>query len=83
MATGADHYREAERLLAVGAGQRGSELDAICTAAAQVHATLANVAAIADLFALYGQVGGESKEAWRKVLVGDAATPAPVAGERE
>lgn len=37
-----DHFREAERLLRVCAGpQRGSDLDAICTAAAQVHATLA------------------------------------------
>ena len=45
--TGADHYREAERLLTVGVNQRGSELDTICTAAAQVHATLALAAATA------------------------------------
>jgi hypothetical protein len=45
--TGPEHYREAERLLTVGAGQRGSELDAICTAAAAVHATLALAAATA------------------------------------
>jgi len=47
MPTGPDHYREAERLLTVGVNQRGSELDAICTAAAQVHATLALAAATA------------------------------------
>ena len=46
--TGPDHFQEAERLLAVCAGpQRGSELDAACTAAAQVHATLALAAATA------------------------------------
>jgi hypothetical protein len=38
---GPQHFEEAERLLTVGAGHRGSEIDAICTAAAQVHATLA------------------------------------------
>ena len=48
MTSGPDHYREAERLLTIGAGQRGSELDAICTTAAQVHATLALAAATAD-----------------------------------
>src|SRR5258708_13194579 len=43
-----EHYREAERLLTVCAGdQRGSELDAACTAAAQVHATLALAGATA------------------------------------
>jgi len=46
--TGPEHYQEAERLLTVGLPQRGSELDAICTAAAQVHATLALAAAAAD-----------------------------------
>ncbi len=42
MMDGPQHYEEAERLLAVCAGpQRGSALDLACTAAAQVHATLA------------------------------------------
>src|SRR5258708_4395319 len=42
MMDGPQHYEEAERLLAVCAGpQRGSALDVACTAAAQVHATLA------------------------------------------
>lgn len=45
--TGPEHFREAERLLRVGVNQRGSELGAICTAAAQVHATLALAAATA------------------------------------
>jgi len=46
---GPSHYSEAERLLTVCAGpQRGSELDAACTAAAQVHATLALAAVTAD-----------------------------------
>lgn len=46
--TGPEHYREAERLLTVGAGDRGSTLDTICTTAAQVHATLALAAATAN-----------------------------------
>lgn len=46
--TGAEHYREAERLLAVCVGdRRGTPLDVACTAAAQVHATLALAAATA------------------------------------
>lgn len=45
--TGPEHYREAERLLTVGVGQRGSDTDRICVAAAQVHATLALAAATA------------------------------------
>lgn len=45
--TGPEHYQEAERLLTVCAGNRGSELDVVCTAAAQVHATLALAAATA------------------------------------
>ena len=48
--TGPEHYKEAERLLAVCAGpQRGSALDAACTAAAQVHAALAVAAAFAEV----------------------------------
>jgi hypothetical protein len=46
--TGPEHYREAERLLTVGAGDRGSILNTICTTAAQVHATLALAAATAN-----------------------------------
>lgn len=50
MATGPEHYQEAERLLAVCAGpQRGTPLDAACAAAAQVHATLALAAAYAEV----------------------------------
>lgn len=40
---GNEHFIEAERLLTVGAGQRGSDMDRACTLAAQVHATLALV----------------------------------------
>jgi hypothetical protein len=44
--TGPQHFAEAQRLLTVCAGdQRGSDLDKACTAAAQVHATLALAAA--------------------------------------
>jgi hypothetical protein len=46
--TGPGHYQEAERLLTVCAGdKRGTPLDVACTAAAQVHATLALAAAVA------------------------------------
>ena len=51
--TGPGHYREAERLLTVCAGdQRGTALDAACTSAAQVHATLALAAATALSYGL-------------------------------
>jgi len=47
--TGEEHAAEAERLLALCAGdQRGSALDLACTAAAQVHATLAQAAYFAE-----------------------------------
>ncbi len=48
--TGAEHYQEAQRLLAVCAGpQRGTELDLARAAAAQVHATLAVAAYLAGI----------------------------------
>lgn len=65
--TGPEHYREAERLLAVCAGpQRGSELDAACTAAAQVHATLSLAAATAMNDA-EGGFEAADWNAWREV----------------
>ncbi len=64
--TGPEHYAEAERLLAVCAGpQRGTDLDKSCTAAAQVHATLA-VAAATALTA--PDDGGPPREDWHAWL---------------
>jgi hypothetical protein len=66
--TGPEHYQEAERLLAVCAGdQRGSSLDAVCTAAAQVHATLALAAATALAPAMVPGTAVYDWHAWRKV----------------
>jgi len=45
--TGAEHYREAERLLAASRPDSPDERDAVILAAAQVHATLAHAAAVA------------------------------------
>lgn len=45
MSTGADHYREAERLLGVASAQPAPEARAVY-AAALVHATLAHAAAV-------------------------------------
>lgn len=73
--TGPEHYREAERLLAVCAGlQRGSELDTACTAAAQVHATLALAAATALSDAPQGGMGGNDWTAWHDTVSADAMT---------
>jgi hypothetical protein len=61
--SGPEHFAEAERLLAVCAGdQRGSDLDKACTAAAQVHATLALAAATID--AAYGNLPVTADQAW-------------------
>lgn len=75
---GPEHYREAEQLLnsadvAIGQfeehGWEGKRLVAEgLTAQAQVHATLAQVAATADLFALAGPQSGQSADAWQAVL---------------
>lgn len=46
--TGPEHFAEAERLLRIGAGDRGSQMDAICTEAAKVHAILAVAFALKD-----------------------------------
>jgi hypothetical protein len=69
--TGPEHYEEAERLMRLAnlhPDNFPSDNFAQVMAEAQVHATLAHTAATADLFALYGQVGDESKEAWRKAV---------------
>jgi hypothetical protein len=73
--TGPEHYAEAERLLTVGVGQRGSELDAICTAAAQVHATLALAAATALIDEKPRSGSFDAWRAWEKVA-GEAAVTA-------
>jgi len=75
--TGPEHWREADLILSqdpceYGCPHSGCAHEMRAIARAQVHATLAHAAATADLFALYGQVGDESKEAWRKALMGDA-----------
>jgi hypothetical protein len=73
MASGPEHYQEAERLLAVCAGdQRGSALDQVCTAAAHVHAVLAKAAATA----CYSH---DDKAAWQAVAGGK---PEPVTEDR-
>lgn len=67
--TGPQHYAEAERLLAVCAGnQRGSRLDAMCTAAANVHATLALAAATALAACQAAAQPSGELDAWRKAL---------------
>jgi hypothetical protein len=76
--TGAEHYQEAQRLLAVCAGpQRGTELDLACTAAAQVHATLALAAATALKDAVHGPRESELAAAWIEA----AGTAAVTTGE--
>ncbi|WP_204014140.1 hypothetical protein [Sphaerimonospora thailandensis] len=48
MASGADHYRDAERVLEdAKAAQPGSDQERFLLAAAQIHATLAQAAATA------------------------------------
>jgi len=69
--SGPEHFREAERLIKQANSIPDgfpSDQYAQTIAEAQVHATLAHAAATADLFALYGPVGDESKEAWRKAV---------------
>lgn len=70
--TGAEHYAEAERLLALADGDvsenwpvQTGERKADILAAAQVHATLAQVAATIDASTDCGYAG------WRAVTAGD------------
>lgn len=69
MATGPEHYREAERLIeSTGRMSWSSDAGRDVTLAAQVHAVLALAAVTADLFALTGQEGRASAQAWREAL---------------
>jgi hypothetical protein len=75
MATGPDHYREAERLAADAAYHllEHSDWDAVraCAELAQVHATLAQTAAIAMQAAIVGECGpgmtADEYAAWYEV----------------
>lgn len=81
MVSGPEHYVLAEELIGyvkedgnLGPGDRMSpEARRDLIALAQAHATLAHAAATADLFALYGQAGEKSREAWRKAVGATAA----------
>jgi hypothetical protein len=68
--TGPEHYQEAERLLALNAGERDDPSETVIIAAAQVHATLAHAAATALCgFKPGGQaflVSPGSMEAWER-----------------
>lgn len=69
--TGPQHYEEAERLLTIGAPNRGSTFDQACIQAAQAHATLAHAAAmaltvgheddVADTLRAWHEVAGEAQ----------------------
>ena len=68
---GAQHYQEAERLLAAATNAHGVPLDAVRIAAAQAHATLALAAAtaLADV-EFYTRTDHTD---WMRATVSDAA----------
>ena len=68
---GPEHYVEAEHCIKQGCAsdERGDTTDAaIWLQLAQAHATLANVAATVDLFALSGSAGEQSGADWRTAI---------------
>lgn len=71
MTDGPAHYREAERLLGLADSAWGVDGDAGLLAAAQVHATLAQAAAVATLngalLHIHDQGFGTIDTAWVKV----------------
>lgn len=74
--TGPEHYLEAEKLLAAADYcEHGSAGERSRLAYAQVHATLAQTAAIAIAFTSDEPVAEEA-DAW-KAVVGVASVPAP------
>ena len=68
MASGPDHYQEAERLLTMAAQTQDTKLAADCQQAAQVHATLA-LAAATVLYGHDGIVETAGAREWRRVVV--------------
>jgi hypothetical protein len=66
--TGPQHYREAERLLAQSEGAEIGRYAKYLTAAAQVHATLADVAATAEAGGLVGVDTLDIPTPWARAL---------------
>lgn len=68
MTTGPQHYQAAEQLLEIATDMRHpSGYRRYCTETAQVHATLANTAALAAAFAVDIDVDADAEE-WRRIL---------------
>jgi hypothetical protein len=80
MATGPEHYREAERLLASAGPLRAGGVPSSALAAAQVHATLALAAAQAPLAHWTGMDPGFDGDVaeWRRA-VGVPPVPTEIA----
>lgn len=67
MATGAEHYKEAERLAQVGSNASGP-LAVECITAAQVHATLALAAATATSVVLQLPISSDIAKPWAQAI---------------
>jgi len=86
MSSGPEHYREAERLVAESYQNGGTQTDdALFLAEAQVHATLALVAAQIEVGYAISAAGGGSpfpSVEWDRALAPDDAPAVPTSVER-